>query len=601
MPETKKHHPMKDFFKFMFASMLGYLLVSIIIFIIFLVFIVSLASLGEPEPVVVPDNAVLHLQLNKPIMDRGTKTPDFTQLMKFSMEKTPGLDDILASLKKAKEDGHIKGIYLDLSNLQGGIATIDELRAGLIDFRESGKFIYSYADIYTQGSYYLATAADKIYMHPKGIMLFKGLVAELMFFKGTLDKLDVEAQLIRPKNNRFKSAMEPFIQDKMSDANREQTSRFITSIWDQMVIQVAASRNITSEELNRIATELEVTKENEMAVETKLIDGLLYKDEFLTEIRKKLDIEEEKKIPSVKLVKYMDYMPHKKQKFLQKNKIAVIYALGSIGMGEGDDYTIGADKISKTIREARLDSNIRAIVFRVNSPGGDALASDIILRELILAKEKKPVIASFGDVAASGGYWISCMADKIIAHENTITGSIGVFGFIPNMQGLFNNKLGITFDQVETNENAEFIAINRPMTDKEMEVLQYTVDDIYETFLDYVSTARNMPVEKVDSIAQGRVWSGIDAKEIGLIDDFGGLDKAIEIAAEMAEITDYRVVSLPRQKDPLQQIIDELMGKDPETKIQREIGEFYPYYKVWKEVYEMRGVQARMPYELRIH
>jgi protease-4 len=516
------------------------------------------------------------------------------------MEKTPGLDDILACLKKAKEDDHIKGIYLDLSNLQAGIATIDEIRSGLIDFKESGKFIYSYADMYSQGSYYLATAGDKIYMNPKGMMLFKGLYAEVTFFKNTLEKLDVEAQLIRPQNNRFKSAMEPFIQDKMSDANREQTSRFITSIWDHVVEQISIARNIPVAELNRLATGLEATKEADVAVEAKLIDGLMYKDEFLAEIRKKLDIKEEKKIPSITLKKYMDYEPQKKDNAFIRNKIAVIYALGSIGGGDGDDYTIGSDKLAKTIRDARLDTNIRAIVLRVNSPGGDALASDIILRELMLAKYKKPVVASYGDVAASGGYWISCMADKIVAHENSITGSIGVFGFIPNMEGLFENKLGLTFDQVETNANAEFMAINRPMTEKEKEVLQYEVDDIYATFLAYVAEARKIPVEKVDSIAQGRVWSGTDAKRIGLIDQFGGLDDAIQLASEMASITDYKVVSLPKQKDPFQQIMDELMGKDPETRIQKEIGNFYPYYRIWKEISAMEGIQARMPYQLQI-
>ncbi len=592
---------MKDFLKFMLASMAGYLLISIILFFIFMIFLFSIASLGEKEAVVVPDNAILQMTLDKKIMDRGTKNPSLTSFTSFSMDKTPGLDDILACLKEAKEDDHIKGIYLDLTNLDAGIANIDEIRTGLAGFRESGKFVYSYADSYDQGSYYLATAGDRIYMHPKGMLFFKGLYAEITFFKNTLEKLDVKAQLIRPMNNRFKSAMEPFIQEQMSDANREQTSRFITTMWDHMVGQISAARNIPVSELNRIATGLDATKEADVAVEAKLIDGLLYKDEFMAEIRKTLGIKEEKKIPSVTLKKYMEYEPQKKQKIFQKNKIAVIYALGSISGGDGDDYAIGSERLSKTIREARLDTNVRAIVLRVNSPGGDALASDVILRELMLAKFKKPVIASYGDVAASGGYWISCMADKIVAHENTITGSIGVFGFIPNMEGLLNNKLGLTFDQVETNANAEFMAINRPMTEKEKEVLQYEVDEIYATFLAYVAEARKIPVERVDSIAQGRVWSGVDAKRIGLIDEFGGLDDAIKMASEIAGITDYKVVSLPKQKDPFQQIMDELMGKDPETHIQREIGDFYPYYRIWKEIITMKGVQARMPYELQIH
>jgi protease-4 len=592
---------MKDFFKFMFASMLGYLLMAIIFMFIAMMVVFSIASMGAKETVTVPNSAVLHIQLDRPIMDRGSKSPDFSGLPNFTMEIAPGLDDILKCLKKAKEDDRIKGIYLDLSNLQGGFATVEEIRNGLIDFKESGKFILSYSEIYTQGSYYLATAGDKIYMHPKGIMLFKGLYAEMMFFKGTLDKLDVEAQLIRPSNNRYKSAMEPFIQDKMSDANREQTSAFIQSMWDHVIAKISESRGIPASELNRIATELEATKEGDAAVENKLLDGLFYKDEFLAEMRKQLGLDEDKKIPSIKLTRYMEALPVSKEHLLAKNKIAVVYALGSIGMGEGDDYTIGADRISKALRDARLDTNIRAIVLRVNSPGGDALASDIILRELMMAKLKKPVIASYGDVAASGGYWISCMADKIVAHENTITGSIGVFGFIPNMEGLLNDKLGITFDQVETNENAEFMAINRPMTEKEKEVLQYNVDEIYATFLAYVAEGRNIPITRVDSIAQGRVWSGSDAKEIGLVDEFGGLDVAIKMAADMAGIEDYKLVSLPRQTEFFQQIIDELTGKEPDARIRKELGEAYQYYRILKEISQLKGVQARMPYDLQVH
>jgi protease-4 len=592
---------MKQFFKFMLASMVGYLLLMIIFLFIGMMILFSFASMASKEPVTVPNNAVLQLQLDKPILDRGSKSPDFTSFPGFSMEVAPGLDDILKCLKNAKEDNRIKGIYLDISNLQCGWATVEEIRDGLIDFKESGKFILSYSEIFTQPSYYLATAGDQIYMHPKGMLLFKGMYSELIFFKGTLDKLDVEAQLIRPSNNKYKSAMEPFIQDKMSDANREQTSAFIGSMWDHAVEKISTARNIAVTELNRIATELEATREGDLAVENKLIDGLMYKDEFLAELRNKLGIEEDKKIPAIKLTRYMEALPVSKENFLQKNKIAVVYAIGSIGMGEGDDRTIGADRVSKAIRTARLDTNVRAIVLRVNSPGGDALASDIILREVMMAKLKKPVIASYGDVAASGGYWISCMADKIVAHENTITGSIGVFGFIPNMQGLFNEKLGITFDQVETNENAEFMAINRPMSEMEKDVLQYTVDEIYATFLAYVSEGRQIPITQVDSIAQGRVWSGYDAKAIGLVDEFGGLDVAVKMAADMAGITDYKLVSLPKQTEFFQQILDELTGKDPEARIRKELGETYEYYRILKELSQLKGVQARMPYELQVH
>lgn len=592
---------MKQFFKFMFASMLGFGLTIIVLFFLLMAMFAAALSMGKKEIVVVPKNAILHMALDKPIHDRAPVTPDFTNLTKFSMEKNPGLDDILKNIKKAKEDDHIKGIYLDLSNLQAGFATIDEIRKELLDFKESDKWIISYADYYTQASYYLASASDKVYMNPMGVMVFKGLNAELMFLKGTLDKLHIEPQVIRPENNQFKSALEPFFLDKMSEANRKQMTKLIFSLWDHVVAGISESRNISKKELNEIADNLSVFKRNENAKEMKLIDGLLYKDELLAELRNRLELEEKEKIPFIKLTKYTATKVSKGKKKYTRNKIAVVYALGSIGMGEGDDYTIGADRLSKAIRQARLDTNIRAIVLRVNSPGGDALASDIILRELILAKKEKPIVASYGNVAASGGYWISCQAHKIIADENTITGSIGVFGFLPNLQGFYNDKLGITFDNAATNENAGFPSVNRKMTVYEGVIMQAFVESVYQKFLKYVSEARNMTVEEVDEIAQGRVWSGTDAKEIGLIDDFGGLDDAIILAAEMAEVEEYKILSLPKQKDPFQQIMDELMGKSTQSMIEKELGVNYKYYHYIKEVSEMKGVQARLPFEISIN
>jgi protease-4 len=387
----------------------------------------------------------------------------------------------------------------------------------------------------------------------------------------------------------------------MSEANRKQMTKLIFSLWDHVIAGISESRGISEKELNEVADNLSVFERNENALEKKLIDGLLYKDELLAELRDRLGLEGKEKIPFVKLIKYMAAEGSKGKKKYTRNKIAVVYALGSIGMGEGDDYTIGADRISKAIRQARLDTNIRAIVLRVNSPGGDALASDIILRELILAKKEKPVVASYGNVAASGGYWISCQADKIIADENTITGSIGVFGFLPNLQGFYNDKLGITFDNAATNENAGFPSINRRMTGYEGIVMQTFVESVYQKFLEYVSEARNMTVEEVDEIAQGRVWSGTDAKEIGLIDDLGGLDDAIILAAEMAELEEYKILSLPKQKDPFQQIMDELMGKSTESMIEKELGVNYKYYHYIKDISEMKGVQARLPFEISIN
>lgn len=583
---------MKQFLKFTLASMLGFVLACIILFFLSMMIMVSVITLGQKEEVTIKENSVLHMKMDRPIVDRAPKTPDFSNFPE-SLEPYPGLNEIIKSLENAREDERIKGIYLELAGVPAGIGLVDELRNALIDFKSAGKFIIAYSDMYSQLSYYLATASDKIYMNPAGVFFYKGLNAELIFLKGTLDKLEIEAQVIRPEGNKYKSAIEPLILEKMSDANREQTTQLVNSIWDHMLGGIAESRNISIEELNRIADKLLINNPVD-AVDLGMIDNVLYKDELLAELRTLLGIGETDKINTVKLTDYVDVKPEKSRKDYTRNKIAVVYALGDITMGEGDDMTIGAERISKAIRKARLDTNIRAIVLRVNSPGGDALASDIILREVILAREKKPVIASYGDVAASGGYWISCKADKIIAQPNTITGSIGVFGVWPNFQGFFNNKLGMTFDNVSTNENAGFPSINRPMTDYEKEYMQEFINDIYSQFLTYVSESRGMTEEEVDEIAQGRVWSGSDALEIGLIDDFGGLQDAIDLAAEMAGVEKYKIKDLPEQKSLMDQIMEELFNARTTSLMKKELGEHYKTYEKVKEISHIHGIQARM-------
>lgn len=589
---------MKEFFKFMFASMLGFLLTCVILFFVMLLIISSAISMGKKEVVIVPENSVLHMKLTQPVPERTPKIPDFFSLMDPEMEKTLGLKDLLGNIEKAKNDDHIKGIYLDLSIIPAGFSALDDIRSGLIDFKESGKFIICYGDMMTQSAYYLATVADKIYVNPNGLMIFKGLGAELMFFKGTLDKLDIDIQIIRPEGNKFKSAVEPFFLEKMSEANRMQYDRLIRSIWDYVVEQIASSRNITSETINEVADQL-LIREPADAVKYGFINDIKYEDEIYAEIKTLLGLEEKDKIRFITMEKYLDAPSGEKIKFT-RDKIAVVYAVGEIQMGEGDDQTIGADRIAGAIKKARLDTNIRAIVFRVNSPGGDALASDIILREIMLAKEIKPVIASYGNVAASGGYWISCQADKIIANKNSITGSIGVFGLLPNMQGFFNDKLGITFDHVYSNDNSGFPSFSRPMNSTEKEVMQYYVEDVYQTFLEYVSESRKMTTEQVDSIGQGRVWSGTDALNIGLIDGFGNLNDAIKIAAEIAGIEEYKVTELPKLKDPLQELLDGIMGQKSQMVLQKELGENYTYLKHLQSVTRMKGIQARMPVGIEI-
>lgn len=574
--------------------MLGFILTCVIIFFIALGIFHSAI---KKEVVTVPKNTILHLKLNNQISDRTSNNPmknfDFNT---FKPKYIPGLNDILKDIKKAKTDDHIKGIYLDLSYMPAGIATIEEIRNALTDFKSSGKFIISYSEVYTQKTYYLASVSDKIYLNPQGVLIFKGLNAQMMFLKGTLDKLDIDVQIVR--HGKFKSAVEPFMLNKMSKENREQLQTYVSSIWDHIVNNISDSRGIRINKLNEIADNLLIQKPED-AVKYHFIDKLMYKDELLDEFHKQLSTKKNKKISFMSLDKY-SYVPSPKIKRF-RNKIAVIYASGSIKSGEGDEQSIGSEKISKVIRKARLDTTVKAVVFRVNSPGGSALASEIIWREVSLTKKVKPVIVSMGNLAASGGYYISCAANKIIASPNTITGSIGVFGIIPNFKGLFNNKLGITFDNVKTNKNSGFISVNRPMTTYEREVLKKEIENVYQTFIKHVAEGRNMTVAAVDKIGQGRVWSGVDAKRIGLIDGFGGLDKAVKIAASMAELKNYRIVSMPKQKLPFVQLIEDITGKKHSSFIKKELGVNYKYYDYLQSISKMKGIQARMPYMINIY
>jgi len=591
---------MKDFFKFMFASMLGFFLISIIMFFIFLGMVTSFASMMEQEKIEVAENTLLVMQLNTPIADRTPADPlsgfDF---LTMEINKPLGLNDILNNLDKAAKDENIKGIYLNLSGVKAGSATLLEIRNALLKFKESGKFIIAYSETYSQGSYFLATTADKIYMNPEGMMDFHGLSAELMFFKGTLEKLDADMQIIR--HGKFKSAVEPFMLDKMSDENREQMMAIIDALWGKITQTISESRDIPIERLNEIADGLLIQKPED-AVEFGFVDELIYKDQLLSTLKEMLDVEEKDDIESVTLAKYTNAPDPKKERPNRKNKIAVVYALGEIISGEGSDEIIGSEKISRAIRKARRDNKVKAIVMRVNSPGGSALASDVILREVKLAAEAKPFIISMGDVAASGGYYIACAADKIFASPTTITGSIGVLGMIPNLEETMKNKLGITFDYAMSNKNSNFMSTFRPLTSYQKDVIHGYIEDVYDTFVDHVSEGRDMSWEAVDEIGQGRVWAGSDAFDIGLVDEFGGLTAAIDAAAEMAEVESYVIKELPEQKDPIEELFKEIMGgASIETHIKAELGENYRIYQQLKYWQNAKGVQARLPYDIYIN
>ncbi len=589
---------MKQFFKYVLATMTGLLFAFILSVILLIVICMGIVGASSKEKTFkVKANSLLHLKFTSPIPERTPTNPfkDFN-FSSFSGNKEVGLNDILENIKKAETDADIKGIYMDMSSVPAGVATIEEIRNALIAFKSSGKFILSYSEGYTQGAYYLSSVADKIYLNPQGNMDWKGLSAQIMFFKGALEKLEITAQIFR--HGKFKSAIEPFDLDKMSKANRLQTMSYVGAIWNHILEGISKSRGITVEELNRMADELAL-RTPEDAVQFKLVDGLKYKDEIIAELKSKLGLAEKDKLNTVEMDEYVR-TPNKEKK-KGKDKIAIIYAVGTIQGGEGDEETIGSERISKALREARLDSTVKAIVFRVNSPGGSALASDVIWREAMLAEKVKPFIVSMGDVAASGGYYISCAADVIVAQPNTITGSIGVFGLLPNAQKFFNNKLGITIDTANTNKHSDMGNIFRPVSPVEGKFVQQSVEHIYDIFIGKVADGRKKSKADIDSIGQGRVWSGVDAKKIGLVDELGGIKEAVKIAAARAKLDKYKIVELPKQKDFLESLMKEI-SEDAETKVlKRELGINFEYYKHFKEMTSMEGVQARMGYDVVLY
>lgn len=588
---------MKEFFKFVFASMIGFILSFFVVFLLVIALITAMvSSAGSEGKVSIASNSILHVSLDYPIKERTNKNP-LAELDLFGLEskKMIGLNDILANIKNAKSDDRIEGIYLDVSSIGSGMATIEEVRHALIDFKKSGKFIIAYSEVYSQGAYYLASVADKIYLNPEGMVDFRGLNSEIMFFKGALEKLDIEAQII--KVGTYKSAVEPFILDKMSEPNRQQVSSFLGSMYDHLLSEISKSRKISKEDLFSIADSAKIRSPKD-ALAYKMVDGLKYKDEVLDELKKLTKIDKKKDLKSVSIENYSESEESTEEP--SKNRIAVIYANGEITGGEGDDETIGSERISRAIRKARTDDKVKAIVLRINSPGGSALASDVIWRETILAKKSKPLIVSMGDLAASGGYYIACGADSIFAQANTITGSIGVFGIIPNMQKFFNNKLGITFDGVKTGKFADLGSVSRPLTDSERMIIQLEVNKTYDTFTKKVAEGRKKDQNYINSIGQGRVWSGTEALKIGLVDRIGNINDAISSAAKKANLKDYKIVEYPSQIDPLEALFDKSGDKVKSFFVKRELGDNYMYYEQMKSVLKLSGVQARIPYSIQI-
>ncbi len=586
-----------NFLKRVLSTVVGIGVFFALCFLLLLFFIFMSAG-SDKDMVIVKSNSILELNLDLPINDYAGKY-DYGDLSFFPNEpRYDGLFNIIDAINYAATDSKIKGISIKNNEIQAGMAQTKALRDALVDFKESGKFIVSYGDYYSQKDYYLNSVADTIYVNPVGGLDFKGLAMERMYYKDFQEKYGVKMEVVR--HGKYKSAVEGYLNQEMSEANREQISVFLLSIWDEMKKEIGASRNMTPEQLNILADEL-AGRTAELALTSKLIDKIGYEDQYEAGIQHALGANSD--VNRVNIYDYAEYAGKKSIVKKSDDKIAVIYAQGQIMYAEGDETFIGQGVINKALKEAREDEKVKAIVLRVNSPGGSALASELIWREIELTKKIKPVIVSMGDLAASGGYYIACNADKIFAEPNTITGSIGVFGTIPNMHKLAED-LGINAEQVGTNKNAAGYSVFEPMTDEQRALIKEGIEDIYDLFTQRVADGRGMTQVAVDSIAQGRVWTGNDAIKIGLVDEIGGLDMAIQAAADAADMTNYKIKELPIYEKDLQSILNQYTGGWIQTKeelMREELGdENYLLLQKMKKLTQMQGPQLLLPYEIEI-
>lgn len=591
------------FWKTVWATLVGNFIASIIGTLITIGIIVAVvAALSSGEKVSFENESILKIKLENSFTERGLDAPAFNL---NGTEDRIALRDFERVLRFAKTDERIEGVYLNIGAIQAAPAMLLEIHNAILDFKTSGKWIIAYSEGYSQAGYFVASAANEVYMYPTGTFDWHGLNAEVMFYKKLLDQLEIEAQVIRGPNNKFKSAVEPFIYDHMSDENRLQMATFIDDIWKVMCEKISAQRGVSVEELNAAATTLRYINNNAL-LESKLLDGLVYPDELASKMSARLKdkgkLENDKKLDE-EVISYDRYLEIVKleDKVSDVAQVAVVYAIGGIESGKGDDETIGSDRIAKALRDARLDDGIKAVVLRVNSPGGSALASDVIWRETELIKQSgKVFVVSMGDYAASGGYYISCGADRIFAQPNTITGSIGVFGIIPNLQNFLDHKLGITFDSYKTHPHANMMTLTSPLDTTQKRAMQDMVSMIYNDFTGKVAKGRNISQVYVDSIGQGRVWSGEDALSIGLVDELGGLREAIAYAATKAGVSSSSLLELPELLDPLEEIINNISGKSEEAILSRLLGSRFKNYQDLRQLSNGGKVQTRLPFYITV-
>lgn len=587
---------MKDFFKFTLATITGIILTSIVMFVISIIVVFSMLSSTETETVV-KKNSIMMLDLNGSLVER-TSDNIFKEL--FDKEdSTYGLDDILASIKKAKENDDIKGIYIQATSLNANFASLQEIRDALNDFKKSGKFIVAYSDNYTQGMYYLSSVANKVLLNPKGAIEWRGLASQPLFLKGLLEKLGIEMQVFRV--GTYKAAVERFSATEMSPANREQVTAYITSIWNEIITDVAASRKISVDSLNNYANRMLMFYPAEQTVKSGMADTLIYKNDVRDYLKQLVKIDKDDNLAMLGLDEMINVKKNT-PKDKSGNIIAVYYAFGEIdgGSSSTDEDGIISNEVIKDLRKLKENKDVKAVVLRVNSPGGSAFGSEQIWEAVCQLKKEKPVIVSMGDYAASGGYYISCAADTIVAEPTTLTGSIGIFGLIPNAKGL-TDKLGLSFDVVKTHKFADFGNIMRGMNTDEQTLLQMYINQGYDLFVSRCAEGRKMSKNEIEKIAEGRVWTGEAAKKIGLVDILGGIDKALEIAVKKAKVEGYTVVGYPDRKNVLQELLNSKPGNYIESRmLKSQLGDYYNGFSMLKNLEKADFMQARVPFELNI-
>lgn len=581
---------MLKFLRLVLAIITAQMVITVFSILVIVAIVAAVSSGDESE---IADNSILHLSFDQPIVDRATENPlAGLDLMSGSgPEESTSLFEVRRALRKAATDDKIKGIFLDLDNVAVGGTMRSVLLNDLVAFKKSGKFIYAYAENYDQASYHLASAADSIFMMPMGSLMWNGLASSPIFLQGMLEKLDIDVKLIRV--GKYKSAGEPFIRKDLSADNRLQMESYMNDLYADYLQQVSKNRGLSTDSLRHMADRLDIRSDRD-ALDKGMVHALWHRDEVLEMLAKKTKAKNIEKIKFARLGEYLGSLEEDENE--SKNEIAVVYANGEISGGEGDDENIGSERLSATLRKARLDDDIKAVVLRVNSPGGDALASEVIRRELVLLNKKKPLVVSMGNVAASGGYWIAADADSIFAEPTTITGSIGVFGLVPDFSGFFANKTGITFDRVVTGPYADIMSGVRPMRADEEAIIQASVNKVYDDFIKLVATGRSLRSDSVQAMAQGRVYTGRQALALGLIDQLGTEEDALACASRLAKVTDYKIRRMPTPKDPFEEILNKWSGNAAKNQMVENLGALYAPVQTASQALRSQGILARMEY-----